>query len=720
MNISRRKFLKRAGWTAGGVTVLGYAGYSVVPPLPTFAKSKEVDIVTWVQLMPNGHFRYYLSRAELGQGISTSLSQVVAEELNIPVALVDCHYQSTEHMAPCQMTVGSQSIENFLELTAKSAAYLRHTLQDQAAVLLQDDPSNLESIEGGFRSSSGKSISYEDLLNTKTNIVLTLPDDSDVPLFTNRAPSQLKVVGKHVDPANIMRVVTGTETYSRDVHLPDMRYGAIARPPQLGATIKSFDRDAAIAQSGVIAVVEHDTQLGIVAVTPMAAAQGLISLNTQWHELNQQQLSDAQRSLDIDDFIEQDKLDHTPIEFGAMDSAQAQTSKELSFRYDSPMIAHAALEPRSGVASWRSDENGEANCEVWTGCQDPWLVRSAIAKSLGVNKKHITVHNQRVGGAFGGRVLCQASVEAAWLSKAVGQAVKVQWTREEEFRHNYVGPQFSARISAGLDAEGHITYFKHQTVGAPILTSSMLIPPFLHWGVDLVVDPGTKRGVEIPYDIQNHRVELADERVPMPTGPWRGLGAAPNTFAVESAMDELSRAAGLNPITFRLNHLSNSRLAHCLNRLKERIGDRAQSMGIAAAAYKGDTFVAIAVDVELQKQGFSVKQVVCVHDCGRIISPDQVRAQIEGNVVWGIGMALHEQFALDNGIAATDNFNSYTIPRHSHVPDIEVDMIDSDHAPSGAAEAAVAPVAAAIANAVYARSGTRYRQLPIMKHERAA
>lgn len=713
MNSSRRQFLKHSGWVACGVTVMGVTGCAVIPALPTFGTSEEGEIYTWVQLMPDGKIRYYLSRAELGQGISTGLSQVVAEEMHVALELIDCHYQSTAVMAPCQMTVGSQSIENYLDLTARAAAYLRHTLQSIAATDLGVQADELRSVEGGFETAGGLRTTYRTLIEKRDAEITPLPPNSDVRLLSQRKDSELKVVGKLVEPINIRRIVTGQEIYSRDVNLNGMQYGVIARPPQLGAKLRGFDKALALTVAGVNSVVEHDGQLGIVASTPIAAAQGLEALNVQWEPLDANQVSKVQRSLDIDEYLDNSKLDHSEIEEGSVKSAALNAAQTLSMRYDSPMIAHAAMEPRSGVAHWQTNESGKSFCEIWTGSQDPWLVQTAAAKALGISKKGVVVHNQRVGGAFGGRVLCQASVEASWLSKAVGVPVKIQWTREEEFRHNYVGPQFSTRIDAGLDAKGRITHWQHQAVGAPILTSSMLVPPYLHWAANLIADPGTKRGMITPYTFENQRVDFADERVPMPTGPWRGLGAAPNTFAVECAMDELASAAGEDPIQFRLKHTDNPRFAECLRRLQKHTRGSTGSIGIAAAIYKEVTFLAIAVEVTLINGRPRVSRLVCVHDCGRVISPDQVRAQIEGNLVWGIGMALYEEFKLDNAIASTTNFDHYQLPRQIDVPDMTIELVNSELPSSGAAEASLAPAAAAIANAVFSATSERHRKLPI-------
>ena len=714
-HISRRSFLKSTGWVAGGLTIVSVSGCSLVPPLPAFGPSKPEDVRTWVQLQHNGVVRFYLPRAELGQGISTGLSQVVAEELGVSIGQIDCQYQHTGVMAPCQMTVGSQSIENYSELVALAAASLREQLRVRAAKKLAVGADELKLDDGGFSSTTGKYVAYPELLDDSEQVVF-IGEQIETPKLLSQGTSNFKVIGRSVEPVHIRRIVTGTETYSRDVTLPNMAFGAVAKPPQLGADVVSFDRPAALKVDGVIAVaVGPEGYPGVVAETPQAAEAGRSALAVRWRSLSDDELAHVQTVLDIDEAIMDGLLDHDMDEAGSLESAKASANASLSLRYDTPMAAHACMEPRSGVAHWQKDANGKLIGEVWTGSQDPWLIQKFAARVGDVADDQVVVRNLRVGGGFGGRVLCQASVEAAWLAVAVDRPVKVQWSREEDLRYNYVGPQFSTRIDAGLDDTGKLSYWHHQMVGSPILTSSMLIPKNLHWAANLVADGGTSRGLEMSYDVPNRKISFGDVRLPMPTGAWRGLGAAPNAFAVESAIDELSIAAEDDPIEFRLAMSKLPRMSGVLQRLRQLIADESdrESLGIAATAYKGVTFVAVAARVENRDGKIRVTKLWCAHDCGLVISPDQVKAQIEGNLVWGISMALHENFYLEGGIAKTDNFDNYSIARNHEVPDFVIDLGDSKESPSGAGEAAFPPTAAAIVNAVARVTGTRHRQLPI-------
>jgi CO/xanthine dehydrogenase Mo-binding subunit len=717
VSLSRRAFLVATGWTAGGVTVLG--GCSLLPVLPTFVDVEEGDAFAWVQMRADGRILFRCPRAEMGQGIATGLSRVVADELGVTLADVECVYPRTDEIAPTPMTVGSQSIEQFYEPTARAAAGLRELLRSRAAERAGVAASELELVEGGFAVRGGTRVAYADLVSATESTVAPPGPRPGLVLHSRRSIAEREAGGPRREALHIDRLVTGTEVYSRDVQLPGMVFGAVARPRQIGARLLGWDEAAARAVPGVVAVVEGpQQQVGVVAETPMALEGGVSALGCRWSELDAEAVAEVQARLDVDASTREGALDHTPVSEGDLDDGRARAVVHLDVRYDTPMAAHAAMEPRAGVARMV-----DGRCEVHTASQDPWFVQGHVARALGTSRDDVLVQNHRIGGAFGGRSLCQASVEAAWLAAGSGRTVKVQWTREEEFAHNYVGPQFSHRIQAGTDAEGRIAYWHHRMVGGPIMTSSAMIPEHLHWAADLPADPGTWRGADLPYRVEHRQVDFADVRQPMPTGAWRGLGAAPNTFAVESAMGELAEAAGADPFAFRQAQALDPRLAHVLERARVVSDWDAQveagaQLGVAATAYKHVTFAAVVARVRPAASPGEEPRVDglwCVQDCGYVACPDQVRAQIEGNLVWGITMALYEEFRLEEGRAATTNFDAYRIARNSEVPDIAIELVDSDAPPSGAGEAAFAPAAAAIANALLRATGTPVRRLPLIR-----
>lgn len=695
MKLSRRQFLIRTGLASGGLVALSSCGF--IPVLPTFATPEQSDAFAWVQIDENGQIRFYCPRAEMGQGIANSFAGLVAEELTLNIEEIEFVYPTTQQIAPTKMTVGSESVEAFAKPLATAAATLRESLRLRAAKQFSVDISEVE-VRNGKLVAGDNSLSFAQLIAGKPlEIVEWGPDKPELQLLSNGKDFTGQVGYQKFD----VDIVTGAETYSRDVFEAGMLFGAVARAPWLGAELEGFN-EAAAAESGVVKIVRGPSgEVGIVAKTPMAARRGIAALACRWQTLSESERAKIDEINDVD-ITAQQGFEHNPVEQGDIKAAQQDAKQQINVRYDSPMTAHASMEPRSGVARIIDGE-----LHVNTGSQDPWYVQGATARATGLQT---VVQNHRMGGGFGGRIHCQASFEAAWLAKAVGQPVKVQWSREEEFNYNYAGPGFSHRIQAGVDQDGKINYWHHQMVGSPILTTSALIPKHLHWAADLVPDPGTWRGAETSYQIDHHRVEFSDIRRPMATGAWRGLGAAPNTYAVECAMDELAEIAELDPIEFRIKNAKDPRLVGVLKDLKSMLPINSDGyIGVAAGAYKGVTFVAVAAEVD---DAGKLQRIWCSHDCGKMINSDRVKAQIEGCLVWGVGMATSENYSVKDGIGQTSNFHQYLVPRISDIPDIEIHMLPSTEPSSGAGEAAFPPATAAIVNAI-AKVNGRQRSLPV-------
>jgi CO/xanthine dehydrogenase Mo-binding subunit len=451
---------------------------------------------------------------------------------------------------------------------------------------------------------------------------------------------------------------------------------------------------------------------------PFQLPAALEAVRAEWRIPQSWQQSQLDALLDVERHIADDDFEHGLASSGDLDEGRAAASSRLTARYDTPFAAHAVMEPRAAVAWVRQDK-----VEVWCGSQDPFFVRGRVARITGRDAEDVVVHTHHMGGAFGGRVVCQASEEAAILSAAVGRPVRVQWTRETEFRHNHFHPRFSHFIDAGVTEAGTISHWRHDFVSSPIIFSSAVIPRHLRWAVDLVGDFGTARGATPPYRIANKRVSYSDVRIPVPTGTWRGLGAAPNTFAIECMMDEMAAAAGLDPLELRIKNLppEQARLAATLRRAAGmsawgRATPSGTGRGIACAVYQGATSVAVVAEVRVDhaERTLRVARAWCAQDCGLVINPDQVKAQITGNLIWGCSMAFKERIIFRDASAEADNFDGYEIFRNEEAPDIEIALIEPpDAKPVGVGEPAIAPTAAAVANAVFAATGKRARRLPI-------
>lgn len=708
--IDRRAFLIRTGWLAAGTTVLTSCS-SFLPALPSTTDPEAEDGLAWIQIQPDGRVRFYCPRMEMGQGAPLGLSQIVAEQLHIGPTDIDCVTPTTDQVPSFKMTVGSEGIRQFHGPLSQAAAHLRASLRNRAAEQHGLASHQLGDADNGFRLPDGSHLPYSEIVGEASFSVMDAPPEpAPRPVIDGNA------VGQSWRSPDLDAIVTGRMVYSRDVVAPGMLYGDVLRPPGYGAELVRVDGKRAETLPGVVAVVVDldDNFAGVVADSPFALEAAVEAMKAEW---TVPETRDLESALDVSSAWKTDDFEHEIVSDGSLQNGKAGAVRHLRGRYDTPFAAHAAMEARAAVARVRDD-----TAEIWCGSQDPYFVRGRVARRLGRDEDTIVVHPHRMGGGFGGRVPCQASEEAAVLSAAVGKPVRVQWRRETEFRHNYFQPAFSHAIAAGVDEAGRIAYWDHGFVSAPIIFG--LVPKPLSTILDLfVADDGTARGAVPPYAIANRRIRYSDVRTEIPTGSWRGLGSAPNTFAIESMMDELAATAGTDPLAFRLDNLpaGDTRMAAALQKAAT-MADWTEShgpgsgLGIAGAIYKGETYVAVVakVTVDSAAQTIRVDHIWCAQDCGLMVNPDQVENQIAGNIAWGCSMALKERMEFAGGTAAAGNFDGYAVLRHDEAPEVTIALIDpTGAAPSGVGESAFGPVAAAIANAVFNATGQRLRRLPL-------
>jgi len=723
--ISRRGFLIKSGWVAAGLTVTAIVSYPYVraalPALPTFSDPELEDAFAWIQVLPGGRIRFYCPRMEMGQGASLGLSQVVAEELNIDQSQIECVVPDTDQTPPFKMTVGSESISYFFNPVSYGAALLRERLRNMAAQQAGVAPDQIQDGQGGFILPDATRLDYA-MLVPSAPVVLSASDipasQADLPRYALQRKGKFQSIGRGWKHPELEEIVTGKTVYSRDVTVPDMVYGQIIRPPAFAARLQSVDASAAEAMPGVIKVVidQGNNFVGVVTGNPFILAAAIEACEVRWQageDLNQDQI-DAE--LDVERLRAEDDFEHTLVQDGSIDAGRNTARHRLAARYDTPFAAHAAMEPRAGVA-----RVSKGKVEIWCGSQDPFFVQRQIAKLLGRAVEEVVVYSHRMGGGFGGRIPCQAAEEAALLSAAVERPVRVLWDRETEFQNNYLHPAFSHYIDAGVTETGKISHWQHDFVSAPIATGP--VPNNIAWAVDMVVaDFGTSRGSIAPYFMENRHTRYSDIRTAVPIGAWRGLGAAPNAFAIESMMDELAAKAGIDPVEFRLLNLPPraKRLAQVLRQVAG-IAKWGQPVatdtgrGVACAVYKDETAAAVIAEVHIDHEArkLQVTKTWCVQDCGLIINPNQVENMIMGNIVWGCSMALKEQITIAAGSVEENNFDGYELLRHAESPEMTVALVDSDAAPVGVGESALGPVAPAITNAVFAATGRRARRLPV-------
>ncbi|MBT4940252.1 MAG: molybdopterin-dependent oxidoreductase, partial [Rhodospirillaceae bacterium] len=593
--MNRRQFLIKSGWLAVGVTATASCSpiYSSLPALPSTDGPEWADAITWIQIMPNGKARFYCPRMEMGQGAPLGLSQVVAEELNLDQSDVECLLPDTQQIPRFRMTVGSQSILDFFDPVSRAAANLRENLRAMAAERTHYKPAQIKDAPGGFVLPDGQRKDYTTLVTDKPLLLTeTRSIEDGLKIYSKNKNRNRRAIGNPWKHHELEAIVTGQPLYARDKSLPNMLYGQVLRPAVYGSKLINADVRDAKKMPGVTAVVvdKGANFIGVVTEHPSQLNAALDRLKLKWREPKARGQAELNDRLNVMRVRREDKFEHSLVSQGQMRQKPRPTHLSAAGYFETSFAAHAAMEPRAAVVSVKPKST-----EVWCGSQDPFFVQRLVAKAIGYASDTVIVYPQRIGGGFGGRVPCQASVEAAILSKAVARPVRVAWDRETEFAHNYFQPRYSHYISASATREGVIDSWQHDFVSSPIITG--LVPDNIAWIVDKVVaDEGTARGSLLPYQVKNQSVRYSDIRTPIPIGAWRGLGSAPNTFAIESMIDDLAKAAQMDPLVFRLKNLptTEKRLVKVFNRvaamakwgreLPEGVG-----LGIAGAIYKGES-----------------------------------------------------------------------------------------------------------------------------------
>ncbi len=673
----RRSVLAGAGATLSVSFLPGCASLPVIPRRPAPDGGAALG---WVSHQ-DGRYTLTVPRVEMGQNILTALKQIACDELGVGWDQVTARLHATDNTERVRATVGSESVTDFALPLARACATLRDALAEgRASGKLQSVNHPAERL----RSLSGRGS------------------------WVGRSPALEQG----------QAIVTGRPLYAGDIRLDGMLYGRVLRapvPPELASRLERVDEAAARQVPGFVALVRTDLLrmggsegLGVLARTPSAIDRVEQALNAKWRIEGAARLEEPVRALDIDRRMAQKpRRDHY-----VNDGALSEGRWDVDLRFDIPVAAHAAIEPRTALAAPRSG----GGMELWVGSQDVFYQRDVVCHRLGLDPARVVVHGCRVGGAFGGKTLCTVELEAAVLAQHAQQPVKLQWTRAQEYLQAFHRPPSSHRVRVRLQ-DGQIQQWSHDFASSHVLFTAAVLPPWLQRVTDLIGDDGVARGSALPYRAQAWRTGFDLVRLPVHTGPWRALGAGPNGFVIESAIDECARHAGADPVAFRLQHLRDPRLRRVLEQAvatapspPPQLAGLVRGRGVACASYKGSSFAAVVADVEVNPITAELKvlHLHCAHDCGRVINPDQVRAQCEGNLVWGLGMVLVESWS-----PQARNFGDAPIPRISQIPPMSVHLVDEGEPPSGAGETAMGSAAPAIANAIRAATGWRPTRLPL-------
>jgi isoquinoline 1-oxidoreductase len=689
----RRDFLKRVG---GGIVIFmaineALLGQEEAPrPRGGGRGGLPSDFNAFLRIGEDGHVTCYTGKIEMGQGPITSLPQMVAEELDTSLDTVDIVMGDTDLCPPDMGTFGSMTTRMFGPALRAAAAEARDVLLELAAEQLKVPQAQLVAKDGIISDSQDpkNKISYGQLAKGQ-KIERHLQTKAQL-----KDPAQFKISGKPQVRRDGEAKVTGKAHYAADIRVPGMLYAKILRPPAHGVKLKSVDTAAAKAVDGAQVIQDGDL-VAVLHQYPDVAEVALGKIKAEWDT----------PAATYDDKTVYDHLQsvapapRTLAHGGDLDAGQKDSAKKFDSTYLNAYVAHSPMEPHAALCQIEGDK-----ATVWASTQNPFGARDQIAGAIGFPAEKVRVITPFVGGGFGGKTNNQEAVEAARLAKLAGKPVQVMWSREEEFFYDTFRPAAVVKINSGVDAAGKMAF----------------------WDYDVYF--AGERGAAQFYTVPNHRTASRGSGFggpasahPFATGAWRAPGNNTNTFARESQIEIMAAGAGIDPVQFRLNNLSDPRMIRVLKAAADKFGwtpaksPSKRGLGVACGI-DADTYVAAIAEVTVNKDKgtVQVKRVVCAQDMGVIINPEGAKIQLEGCVTMGLGYALTEEVHFKGGQVLDTNYDSYELPRFSWVPQIESVLIANNENPSGGGgEPAIVLMGALVANAVFDATGARLFQLPM-------
>jgi isoquinoline 1-oxidoreductase len=645
----------------------------------------------------DGTVTAFTSKVEVGQGSRTQLTQAVAEELQLPVERVQLVMSDTQLCPDDGGTAGSRTTPSTVPTVREAAATAREVLAELAAKHWSINRANVEYRGGELidRNSQNK-ISWTALLADQAfTEELARPRGEAAEQVETVAQADWQVLGQSVPKVGAREIVTGAHRYPSDITRPGMLYGKVLRPGTVHGTLQEVDLDAVKSMEGVHVVRDGDF-VGCVAANSWLATQAIDAL-AQTARWDSPPLPSSAELFEHLKRTARSRSEGWPSPrsdtWGDLNAGLAAAQDRLQAAYTVAYIQHAPMEPRAAVAEWNA-----GSLTVWTGSQQPSRVRGQLVEAFRLPEERVRVIVPDTGGGFGGKHSGEAAVEAARLARAAGRPVSLCWTREEEFVWAYCRPAGLIEVEAGLDANGAI----------------------VAWSFTNYNSGGS--AIDTPYATAHGMTQFLASDSPLRQGSYRALASTANTFARESAMDELAAIARVDPLAFRLAHLPEGRLRDVLQAVVERFDWPAQraarrdgrGVGLACGTEKG-SFVAACAEVEVAGDTIHIKRVCQAYECGKIQNPSNLRAQVEGCIIMGLGGALTEQVVIEDGKISNPRFSEYNVPRIDDIPELDILLLDRPDLPSvGAGETPIIAVAPAIANAVFQATGRRVRSMPMM------
>jgi CO/xanthine dehydrogenase Mo-binding subunit len=699
--------------SSGGL-LLGYRAQGAPRAASTAAATPGTTAASFapnafIRISPGGSVTLIMPQAEMGQGVYTALSMLLAEELEVTPNQIRIEHAPPDDKLYAnqyfgeQLTGASSSVRSFYEPLRRAGATARAMLVGAAAASWNVEPASCRAHKGVVtHTPTRRALTYGALASKAA--ALPVPDK-----VTLKDPKDFTLIGTPLKRLDTRSKVNGTAQYGIDVRPPGMLIATVAASPVLGGKVASVGEQKAKAVPGVRQIVRLDDAVAVVADHTWAAKQGLAALDIRWDDGPNAKLSTADIVQGLAKASENAGV--VARKDGDPERAVAGAAKKVEAVYEAPFLAHAAMEPMNCTVHVRKD-----SCEVWTGSQVLSRARTTAAEVTGFPLEKVVVHNHFLGGGFGRRLEVDYVTQAVRIAKQVDAPVKVVWTREEDIQHDVYRPHYYDRMTAGLDAGGTPVAWTHRIVGPAII--ARYLPQAFKDGKDIDAVDGA---VQLLYDIPAIRVEHVRHEEPvLNTGFWRGVGVTHNNFVVESFIDELAAASTQDPVAFRRAILRKSPRALAVLDLAAKEGrwgsplPRGRGRGVALLYSDWGSYLAQVADVEVTgSKDVRVHRIVCAVDCGQIVNPDIVTAQIESGVVYGISAALWGEVTLKNGRVEQSNFHNYRVLRMNEAPPIEVHLVRNGEAPGGIGEPGTAVTAAALGNAIYAATGKRLRKLPL-------
>lgn len=716
INISRRSFIKGIGLASGGL-ILACNSAPFTSSVAT--ELLEFNPNLFVQLNSDGSLILVASRSEMGNGVRTSLTSVIADEMDADWKRVSIKQATGDAQYGDQNTDGSRSIRYLYDTMRQMGATTKVMLISAAAKTWEVPESECKADNHFIIHTSGKKIGYGDLVE----VAKTLEVPTDVKL---KSPEEFKYIGKTLPSIDVDNYANGSAVFGLDKRLPNMKFVAIKRCPVTFGTVKSFDKTEALKVEGVIDIIEIPRIIkpfgalggvAVIATNTWAAFKGKDALEVEWDYGQNKDYDSKKYMKEITANVH--KSGKVAKDIGNVNSAFKNANKTIESTFQLPHLVHAPMEVPNAVAWVQGD-----TCEVWAPTQAPQSTRKEVVDFLGADEDKVTINVTFLGGGFGRKSKPDYVVEAVAVSKIINAPVQVIWSREDDIQHSYYHTVSAQYMKGSLDKNGKVTGWLHRFALPTIMST-------FQPGAEEPANWESSSATNIPFEIPNLKVEIGKAPAHVRIGWLRSVINIPHGFSVNVFADELAHEAGIDPLEFRLNLIGSDRLEDTKNkykydtaRLKHVLKTVAKNAdwgktlpeghayGIAVQ-YSFLSYVASVVEVSVKNDKVKVHNIYTVVDCGIVINRDTVISQMQGAAVFGMSLTFYGKITAKNGAIEQSNYHDYKMVRMHEAPEIHVEIINNNESPTGVGEPGVPVIAPAIVNAIFKATGKRYHNLPL-------